>query len=607
MSEPVFTPEMGLVLAILFVAVLLFVTERVRIDVAALLIMVTLGLSGLVSGDQLFSGFSSNAVISIIAVMILGAGLDKSGAMNRLAGFILRAGGSGERRITSIVSSATGIMSGFMQNIGAAALFIPVVNRISADSGIPASRLIMPMGFAAILGGTLTLVGSGPLILLNDLMAASSGAIPGVALEPFGLFDVAPVGLALVAAGVSYFVLFGRRVLPDVRTAPPSADALRYLVETYGVHGDIFEATVRGDSSLVGVSVEALEADGRVFLIAAQDSDGVRISPPRDYTVQKGSILALVGKREEVEGFADSFKLADLKKGLDLFAGALSPSSAGIAEIVVRPNASVIGKRVCDVGPRRTYGVNLLALSRSGELIREDMREIVLRSGDMLVVYSPWTSLQRIAASQDFVVIGDYPREAGRPHKLPWALLFFGLSLALVIFTPIQLSLSLLLGAVGMIVAGVIRIDEAYQAVSWKTVFLLASLIPLGLAVEETGTAAWIAQGSLLLAGEIPIWGLQLSIAVLATFFSLVMSNVGATVLLVPLAINIAVAGGADPRVFALTVAIATSNAFIIPTHQVNALIMTPGGYSVKDFVRAGGIMTVLFLVVMMLVLNLLW
>jgi di/tricarboxylate transporter len=607
MLETAFSPEMGLVLAILLFAILLFVTERLRVDVTALLIMVILGLSGLVRGDQLFAGFSSNAVISIIAVMILGAGLDKTGAMNRVAGFILGVGGSGERRVNAFVAGATGIVSGFMQNIGAAALFIPVVSRISMHTGIPASRLIMPMGFAAILGGTLTLVGSGPLILLNDLMASSSGALPGAPLDPFNLFDVTPVGLALLTAGVSYFVLFGRWVLPDVQTTAPAADALRYLEETYGFRGDQFEATVPSDSKLVGVTVERLEADGKLFLIAAQDSDGVRISPPRDYIIRKGCILALVGKPQEVEEFVNRTRLADVREGLEVFADALSPSTAGIAEIVVRPNASVIGKRVRDVAPRQTYGINLLGLSRSGEVIREDLREMVLRSGDMLVVHSPWASLHRIAASQDFVVISDYPRERGRPHKLPWALLFFGLSLTLVIFTPLQLSLSLLVGAVGMIVVGAIRIDEAYQAVSWKTVFLLASLIPLGLAVEQTGTAAWIAQQTLALSGEVPTWGLQLVLAVLATFFSLVMSNVGATVLLVPLAINIAAAGNADPRVFALTVAIATSNAFIIPTHQVNALIMTPGGYSVKDFARAGGIMTVLFLVVMLLALNLLY
>jgi di/tricarboxylate transporter len=605
MPEPSFTLEIGLVLAILLVTVVLFVKELFRIDVTAILILIVLGLTGLVPGDRLFTGFSSNAVIAIIAVMILGAGLDKTGATNRLARFILRLGGSGERRVNGFVSGATGLVSGFMQNIGAAALFIPVVSRISAQTGIAASRLIMPMGFAAILGGTLTLVGSGPLILLNDLMAASSGALPGVVLDPFNLFDVTPVGLALLAAGVSYFVILGRWVLPDVQAPAPAVEALRYLEEIHGVHGELFEASVPGESPLIGVSVDKLEADGRLFLIAALDSDGVRLSPPRDYTVQKGSILALVGKDEVVEQMAARYRLKDLKKGPDVFADALSPGTAGIAEVVVRPNASVIGKRVREVGPRQAYGINLLGLNRSGEVIREDLRDTILHSGDLLLVYSTWRSLQALGASQDFVVISDYPRKQARPDKLPWGLLFFGLALVLVVFTPIQLSLALLAGAVGMILSGAIRIDEAYQAVSWKTVFLLASLIPLGIAVDRTGTAAWIAHQTLAFTEGIPTWGMQLVIASLATVFSLVMSNVGAAVLLVPLAINIAVALDADPRVFALTVALATSNAFVIPTHQVSALIMTPGGYGVRDFVRAGGILTVLFLAVLMLALNL--
>ncbi|MGA7802088.1 MAG: SLC13 family permease, partial [Gammaproteobacteria bacterium] len=174
----------------------------------------------------------------------------------------------------------------------------------------------------------------------------------------------------------------------------------------------------------------------------------------------------------------------------------------------------------------------------------------------------------------------------------------------LVLFTDLRLSVALLVGAVGMIASGVLNMDEAYQAVSWKTVFLLAGLIPLGLAMETSGTAAWMAHHTLRLLDGVPIWVLQAAIAVLATFFTLVMSNVGATVLLVPLAVDIAVGAGGDPALFALTVALATSNSFLIPTHQVNALIMGPAGYGVGDFVRAGGIMTVLFLVVMLTMLN---
>jgi di/tricarboxylate transporter len=177
----------------------------------------------------------------------------------------------------------------------------------------------------------------------------------------------------------------------------------------------------------------------------------------------------------------------------------------------------------------------------------------------------------------------------------------------MVLFTDIRLSVALLTGAIGMVLSGVMKIEEAYDAVSWKTVFLLASLIPLGLAVETTGTAKWIADQVLSVVGTMPIWVIQASVAALATFFTLVMSNVGATVLLVPLAVNIAIGAGANPAVFALTVAIATSNSFLIPTHQVNALIMGPAGYRVPDFMKAGGIMTVLFLVVMLTVMNLIF
>jgi di/tricarboxylate transporter len=183
-------------------------------------------------------------------------------------------------------------------------------------------------------------------------------------------------------------------------------------------------------------------------------------------------------------------------------------------------------------------------------------------------------------------------------------MLFFSVALGLVLFTDLRLSVALLTGAIGMVLCGVHSIEAAYEAVSWKTVFLLASLIPLGLAVETTGTAKWIAEQVLEVVGQMPIWVIQAAVALLSTFFTLVMSNVGATVLLVPLAVNIAIGADADPAVFALTVAIATSNSFLIPTHQVNALIMGPGGYRVPDFMRAGGIMTLLFLVVMMLMMN---
>jgi di/tricarboxylate transporter len=230
------------------------------------------------------------------------------------------------------------------------------------------------------------------------------------------------------------------------------------------------------------------------------------------------------------------------------------------------------------------------------------------KAGDTLVVHTNWDSLTRLKNDPDFVVVTtEYPHEEVRPNKVGYAGFFFAIALGLVLFSDLRLSIALLTGALGMVLSGVIKIEEAYTAVSWKTVFLLASLIPLGLAVETSGTAKWIAEQTLSVVGDMPVWVIQSAVAILATFFTLVMSNVGATVLLVPLAVNIAIGVGANPAIFALTVAIATSNSFLIPTHQVNALIMGPGGYRVPDFLKAGGIMTILFLIVSMTMMNIIF
>jgi di/tricarboxylate transporter len=229
------------------------------------------------------------------------------------------------------------------------------------------------------------------------------------------------------------------------------------------------------------------------------------------------------------------------------------------------------------------------------------------------VVLASWEALFRLEKNPEFIVVtSEYPHEEFRPQKVQFAALFFGIAMALVLFTDMRLSLALMVGAIGMIMTGVLSMDEVYESVSWKTVFLLAGLIPLGNAVHDSGTDVWLGHHVLNFMGDVPAWVLQVSIAVLATLFSLVMSNVGAAILLVPMAIGIvtmAQSAGidADPRVFALTVAIAAANSFILPTSQCNALMMGPGGYHVKDFLKAGGIMTLIFLVVTLVMLNIIY
>jgi len=619
------TIEVAWVSAILLLTVYLFAFEVVGVDVAAIAIMVLLGVSsllaplmgleqGLVDNKHLFDGFASNAVISIIAVMIIGASLDKTGLMSRVAAFILRVGGTTEKRIIPIISATVGFISSFMQNVGAAALFLPVVSRISARSGLPMSRLLMPMGFCAILGGTVTMVGSSPLILLNDLILASNRGLPAdQQMATWSLFSVTPVGIALVATGIVYFVLAGRFVLPSTKAeqwASPG-DTLQYFQDVYGLDYKLFEVVVPQGSELIGSTIDALEREDRVRVVAvARTADGARIGASgldRNVGIEAGIVLGLLGSRANVAACVARHALLP-SPALTVLGESLSPTKAGVAEIVIPPGSQLIGKSARDVWMRKTYGIAMMALHRLGQTLREGegIRDLPLQAGDTLVVHTTWDALARLEKDRNFVVVTtEYPHEELRPHKVGWALLFFALALGLVLFTNLRLSVALLTGAVGMILSGVLRIDEAYQAISWKTVFLLASLIPLGLAVETSGTAQWIAEETLRVLGGMPVWVIQATVAVLATAFTLVMSNVGATVLLVPLAVNIAIGVGANPAVFALTVALATSNSFLIPTHQVNALIMGPGGYRVPDFLRAGGIMTVLFLTVLMVMMSL--
>ncbi|MCP4314447.1 MAG: SLC13 family permease [Hyphomicrobiales bacterium] len=625
MEQLTFTFEMGVVVAALAFTVFLFVSEIIRIDLAAILVLVLLGilsylpgLSNIADVSHLFDGFASNAVISIIAVMIVGAGLDKTGIMNKVAATILKRGGTTELRVLPIISGTVGVISSFLQNVGAAALFLPVVSRISARTGIPLSRLLMPMGFCAILGGTMTMVGSSPLILLNDLIhTANTGLAEDQKMEIFSLFSVTPIGFALVITGIVYFMVLGRLVLPgssskvDVTSGRGMSD---YLQRVYGLKASVFEIDVPDNSPLVGKQLADINFENNIYIISTFYHGKVSMVQILTAEIAAPCRLAIIGKHAVVQKFVDDNGL-HIRPKLDAFTEEFAPTNAGIAEVVIPPDSKLIGKSPRDLLLRKTYGLSLLAIHRSEDTLSHVATEdheptaiglVKFRAGDMLVAHTRWDNLTRLKRDRDFVVVtSDFPQEELRPHKIGWALAFFVTSLSMILFTDVRLSLCLLTGAVGMLLARVLSIDEAYRAVGWNTVFLLACLIPLGQAVQNTGTAQWIAQQILIILDGWPIWTLQAGIAIMATAFSLVMSNVGATVLLVPLAVSIAIAAGGNPSVFALTVAISTSNSFIIPTHQVNALIMGPAGYKVTDFVKSGGIMTVLFLVVSLAMLNL--
>jgi len=595
---------MMLVMGMIGLAVFLFIVEWVRVDVVAILMMVSLPLLGLVTPAEAFVGLSSNAVVSIIAVIIIGAGLDKTGLINNLVGPIVRIAGKNPSRIVTALSLAIATISSFMQNIGAAALFLPAVQRISKALKIPISKLLMPIGFSAILGGTVTLVGSSPLILLNDLLHPFK-------LEPFGLFDVTPVGLALVASGILCFILFGRFILPQGLPDRDPAEEGTNIMEGGFLQeiGEVYELQTPDNFTHYRepVRVEDLRRRYLVNIVATiEPPDYKLISPPPDAVIRSGVDLAVFGRDKDVKRMAESEEMI-LKERVEIFKDDVATHASGTVEAVVAPRSPLVGKTLKQINLQERFQVTPLAIYREGEIYRAQIGDLVLRVGDAIVLHGTWKRLQLLHGEGSLLFTTPVDVELMRPEKAVFAGLWFAVALVMILVFKVQLSVCLMTGALGMVITRVLSIDEAYHSVDWRTIFLLAGLIPLGIATQKTGTAAWIAHAVLGAVGTVKPITLLAIIGLLTSAFTLVISNVGATVLLVPLVVNMAVAAHADPRMAALVVGLAASNSFVLPTHQVNAFYMGPGHYHSTDFVKAGGVISIVFVVVMIGVIYLIY
>lgn len=599
MENMVFTAPMGIVLALVGVTVVLFLTEWLRVDVVAILVMVSLPLLGIMDGREAFGGLSSNAVMSIIAVIIMGRGLDHTGVISKLMGPLMRLAGRSQSRILVLLAGTVAVISSFMQNVGAAALFLPAIRRLSRTSGIPVSQLLMPVGFSAILGGTMTLVGSSPLIMLNDLTRPFG-------LEPFGLFSVVPVGLALVGTGIAYFIIAGRFLLPNGKRGGVEG-AEEDIMCFYGDLGELREMIAPwglGEE----LRIQDLMDDYCIQVVGLSQKRGrdVLMPPDRVLRIASGAVLAAFGTKEQFERLGRERKFR-LKPVLDVFAERLSDDLSGVVEALVPPHSRFIGMTISDIRFRHNLLMSPLAVTRENETHYCGYLDMVIRAGDSILMHGAWESFHAMRPKRDILFVQSLDHDVLHPEKASVALGAFMLSTVLVISTDLALSVCLMTGALAMIIGRVLTIDEAYRGVDWRTVFLLGGLIPLGVAMERTGAASWVAGYLMAMLGTPPPWVFLFVVGALSTVFTLVVSNVGAVVLLVPLVVGMAQDIGLDPRLAALVVALAASNSFLLPTHQVNALYMGPGGYTSMDFVRAGLPLSILFLVVLTVTMSLLY
>ena len=585
-------PTIITVLIILIATVVALIFEPVRIDVVALVCMLALGWTGVLTPQETLSGFSSNAVIAMIAVMILGQGIAITGIMDRFSRAVLEKVGTKKSSVIGVMSLLVGVLSGLIQNIGAAALFLPGILNISRREKIPASALIMPIGFAAIVGGTLSMVGSGPLILINDLLRSAD-------LAPYGLFSVTPVGILLLLSGIGFFFLFGKFVLPHSESPGESVSEQDKLIEALHLPHHIWHYTIPPDSALAGKTTEQSGVWGKFDLNILGISQGrkAEYAPWREAKFEAGQEMALLGNEENVRKFASAYNLNHQEQAYR-FSSLNDPGRAGFAEVIIPPRSEMMGQTIRQFSIRKRYAVEPVMMFSKGEEMRGDFSDRQILPGDTMIVYGLWENISDLKTNSDFVVATPFTVEKKQnPSKLWVAALCFLGAIGLAM-TGAPISLAFFTGAIAMVLTRALTIQEAYQAIEWKVVFLLAGLIPLGVAMQKTGTAAFLAEKVMsLVQGGHPAL-ILLTVAVLSTLFSLFMSNVGAIVVLAPLVMSMAQIGGLDPRPLALMAAVCAANSFILPTHQVNAFLMSSGGYRNADYFKAGGGMTLLFLVI---------
>jgi di/tricarboxylate transporter len=484
---PAMDPAIITVLMILIVTVVMLITEAVRIDVVAILCMLALGWSGVLTPQEALSGFSSNAVIAMMAVMVLGQGIAKTGLMDRFARAVLKKVGTNRARLLGVMSLSVGTLSGLIQNIGSAALFLPGILDIARRRSIPASALIMPIGFAAILGGTLSMVGSGPLILINDLLRNAG-------LAPYGLFSVTPVGILLLLSGISFFLLFGKFVLPDAPPQGPLVSEQEKLVAALRLPHHIWHYVIPQSSTLIGQTAEQSGAWDKfnLHILGIARGQNVEYAPWRETRFKAGQELALLGNEEDVIKFTSAHNLI-LQGQAYPFTSLHDPDRAGFAEVIIPPRSEFVGQTMRKFALRKRYAVEPVMLFSKGEEIRGDFSDHQILPGDTIIVHGLWEKISDLKASADFVVATPFVvRKKDQSKAWVASLCFLGaIGLALA---GAPISLAFFTGAIVMVLVRVLTIQEVYQAIEWKVVFLLAGLIPLGIAMQKSGTAAFLAE-----------------------------------------------------------------------------------------------------------------
>lgn len=572
--------EITLVLVILGVAVALFATEKLSVDLVALLVLAALLALGLVTPTEGVSGFSNPATLTVAAMFVLSAGLQKTGAVAVLGRALTRVG-RGELLMLVAVMVPIGFISAFINNTAAVAIFLPFVINAAGGRKVPASRLLIPLSFASQFGGVCTLIGTSTNLLVNSIsqQAGYSG---------FGMFEFSRLGLIMFGAGVVFFLVVGRRLLPVRHEGQ--------LTENFGLGEYMAELRVLAGSPLIGKRIleTRLGSDHDVTVLEIIRNER-KIWAPRSEPIQDGDVLLVRSQLKNLMSVKAAVK-AELEPQFQLKDEALQSEEARLVEAMVAPRSRLIGKTLSELSFRWRFNALTLAIQRRGHLLREQLANIRLRLGDVMLLLGRKEDLVRLRRNENFVVLNEVEEPSLRRRKAPLALLIIVAVVALAALKLMPIMVSAILGCAVMLLTRCLTLEDAYDAVEWRVILLLAGVLPLGIALQNSGAAQLIAQYTLGTVGQFgPITVLAV-LYLLTAVMTECMSNNAAAVLLAPIAISTAVKLGVDPKPFLVAVTFAASTSFATPVgYQTNTMVYGAGGYRFTDFTKVGVPLNLIF------------
>ena len=588
-------PDMNIVITLLIMlfAIILFSIEIVPVDIVSVLVVLALIFFNLLSPDQAFLGFSNSALVMIGSVLIMTTALVKSGVADKIAHYILKWSGKSPIRLLCIFLITVGIISSFINNVAATAILLPSAVSIARVAKINPSKLLMPLAFGSMLGGMCTLIGTSTNIAVSE-------ALPTYNMAPFSMFELTPFGLIVFFGGTLFFMTIGYILLP--------ARDKEEVMEDYGIREYLSELKITPSSMLVGAKVsDGVFGNMQDLSIVGIYRKGNNIYIPGDhFTIEAGDSLLVVGGIENLAraGQTDGIEIKSGYKNIDQD---LEPGDVRMAEAVIAADSLLEGKTLKDVNFRHTYGLSAIALYRHGICLREKVGRIPLRVGDVLLLQGERDRIDALGELLKLIIIGDVTPERFRTKKAGIATMIFLASIIAGVVGIVPISVSFLTGAVLMVLSKCLYPEEVYKSVNWHLLILIGGMISLGIAVEQTGTAEFLADLITDTTAGYGIYALLGSFFILTVLLTQPMSNVAAALLVLPIAIHSAQNLGVNPRTFAMTITIAASCSFITPLEPASVLVYGPGRYRFVDFIRVGLPLTIVVFIISIFLIPVFW